>query len=386
MDFEDIKWWLEDNWKTLVGVLGVLGIVGLAVLIFYVEADRNGELPDSYEEQIVTLQEGEVAVKETLALFDQVETSTIDGQVVYEIDLYNKKPFIKSADLELVLNQYVENMKIVEGTYDKQVRAVKFNLYDRKIEFDMGAKPDGVYYYGIPYVSLPEEEKEDVNSRYYYMSPDEVAYEYTSLYAPEEIDDSLYQLYGSYKELKRVPGVEPLTDQEYNWYVKLDMYTTMGSESGSLYLEWELGAPKGSAVSRLFRQDVRDFKNRLTAIGDTDTIFTDDSITSRELKQNLVIENPSFLLYAETEQIVENAIEARSILVEKFPGDYQETVNNWVRSLAEEQVRQMQEGVDPATTEAEEAGDNVGGLGEEDAPNLKGEQVDPNALPEESEE
>lgn len=350
MDFEDIKWWVEDNWKTLLGLTGIVTFLGIGFFMFYVEADRSGSLPDSYEEQIETLQEGTELVKDTFSLFDQVDVSTFDGQSVYELSIYNKKPFIDKADLEKALRTYIETLKIVESTNKKQVRAVKFNIYDRKIKYDIGAKPDGIYYYGIPYTSLPKEEKDDEKSRYYYMTPAEVAYEYTSLYAPEKIDESKYQVYGTYKQLRKVSGIEPLTDQEYNWFVKLNMYTALGADSGSLYLEWELGAPKSDSVTRLFRQDVRNYRKRLTAFGDESTIFGDDSVTVRELKRRLVIENPSFLWYAETGKLEENAIEARKLLVDAYPGDYKQLVEEWVQTLAEDQVKQMQNGEDPATT------------------------------------
>lgn len=369
MDFEEIKWWIEDNWKVLVGVLSIFAVIGLTIYIFRVEAGRTGKLPDSYEEQIETLQSGSVEIKESFSLLDEMEISSVEGQSVYEITLYNKKPFIEIGDLEMLLNKYVESLEIVEGTYDRELRAVKFILYDRKIKYDLGARPDGVYYYGIPYQSIPQAEKDDENSRYYLMSPQEIAYDYTSLYAPDKIDKSLYSLYGNYRQLRRVPGVEPLSDQEYNWYVKLDAYTTLGEDTGSLYLEWELGAPRNSTASRLFRQDVREFRKRVSAVGEETSLYEVDSISVEDLKRHLVIENPSFLWYVESGLVEENAIQARALLVEEHPDKYQEVVEEWVRSLAEDQIRQMQQGTDPATS-GDYLGDSVGGLGEEDAPTI----------------
>ena len=366
MDFEDIKWWVEDNWKALVGVLSIFAVIGLTLYIFRVEAGRAGKLPDSYEEKIETLQTGSVEIKESFSLLDEMEISTVEGQSVYEISLYNKKPFIETRDMEMLLDKYVKSLEIVEETYDRELRAVKFILYDRKIKYDLGVRPDGVYYYGIPYQSLPQEEKDDENSRYYSMSPQEVAYDYTSLYAPEKIDKSLYSLYGNYRQLRRVPGVEPLSDQEYNWYVKLDAYTTLGEDTGSLYLEWELGAPKNSTAARLFRQDVREFRKRLSTLGEETSLYEVDSISVEDLKRDLVIENPSFLWYVESGQVEENAIQARALLVEEYPDKYQKVVEDWVRSLAEDQIRQMQQGTDPATS-GDYSGDSMGGLGEEDA-------------------
>lgn len=356
MDFDSVKWWLEDNWKTLVGVVAILTVLGGAFFLFRVEADRAGTLPDSYAEQVQTLEENSDVIKETFSVFDSVNVSTVDGQVAYEISLYNKKPFIETGDLEQVLRRYVDTMEIVEGTYDREVRALKFSIYDRKTKFDLGAKPDGVYYYGLPFSSLPEEEKEDTNSRYYSMSPDDVAYEYTSLYAPDKLDKDEYQLYGSYRQLRRVSGVEPLTDQEYDWFAKLDKYIALGADSGSMYLEWELGAPKSSSVARSFMQDVRKFKERLSAVGDETTMYGNGNLAVQDLKRQLVIENPSFLWYAETGKIEEDAIEARSLLVEEFPADYQNVVEEWVKTLAEDQIRQMNEGVDPATSGNKEDG------------------------------
>lgn len=366
MDFEDIKWWIEDNWKALVGVLSIFAVIGLTLYIFRVEAGRAGKLPDSYEEKIETLQTGSVEIKESFSLLDEMEISTVEGQSVYEISLYNKKPFIETRDMEMLLDKYVKSLEIVEETYDRELRAVKFILYDRKIKYDLGVRPDGVYYYGIPYQSLPQEEKDDENSRYYSMSPQEVAYDYTSLYAPEKIDKSLYSLYGDYRQLRRVPGVVPLSDQEYNWYVKLDAYTTLGEATGSLYLEWELGAPKNSTAARLFRQDVREFRKRLSTLGEETSLYEVDSISVEDLKRDLVIENPSFLWYVESGQVEENAIQARALLVEEYPDKYQKVVEDWVRSLAEDQIRQMQQGTDPATS-GNYSGDSMGGLGEEDA-------------------
>ena len=377
MDFEEIKWWFEDNWKTVVGFLAILAVVGLTFLMFYVEADRSGELPDSYEEQIETMQTGSEEIKETFSLLDQIDTSTYEGQAVYDITLYNKKPFIDKKDLERVLRTYIDVLHIVEGTYNREVRAIRFTLYDRKIKYDLGAKPDGQYFYAIPYMSIPEDEKEDELGRYYGMGANEVAFDYTSLYAPNKIDHSEYSLFGSYTQLRRVPGVEPMSDQEYNWFVKLDTYTELGSSLGTLYLEWELGAPKGSSVSRLFSQDVLEYRRRLTAVGADHTLYGNDGLRVQDLKRHLVIDNPSFLWYAETGQIEENAIRARALLVEEYPREYQQVVESWVQSLAEEQVRMMQNGQDPATTGANNQGGSYGGLGEEDAPRIGNNQSDP---------
>lgn len=353
MDFEDIKWWFEDNWKLLVSILVVLGLIGGGAGIFYLEADRNGNLPDTLGEQVTTLQTNSDEVKEAFSLLNQVDTSSFEGQSVYVIDLYNKKPFIESSDLEQLLQKYVEAIQIVDNNNDKEVRAIQFNLYDRKIKYDIGANPDGSYYYAIPYSSMPEADKEDAEGRYYNMSPEQVAFEYTSLYAPEKIDDKKLprSVFGNYQELKRKAGVEPMSDQEYNWFVKLDTYTALGGDSGILYLQWELGAPESGAISRLFMQDVRAFRKRLTQLGDDSTLYGNDGITERKLKSELVIENPSFLYFAETGKLEEDAIEARALLVEEFPEKYEKVVSDWVQSLAEEQVQMINEGTDPATSE-----------------------------------
>lgn len=389
MDLEDIKWWIEDHYKTLLGMVIVISIVVISFFVIKTEREQDRTIPKGYDGQIQLLKENEEQIKGHFSKLGEFETELHEGEVIYNIELFNKKPFSTKQEIENTLRKYIEGLEIITNTKGKTVRGVKLTLYDRKIKHEQGIRPDGVYYYGIPYEKLPDSEKDSSNTRYLQMSPDEAAFEYTSTVAPKGIDTDEHKLYGSYRQLERRPDVNPMTDQEYEWYVKLEHYTMLGSEWGTLYLEWELGAPKRTDASRLFSRDVAKFKKRVTDIGGYPTIFGNDSIRERDVYRRLVIDNPSFLWFVETEEVVEDAIEARSKLVKKYPNKYRDVVEEWVESLAEEQIQKMEQGIDPAqdsqNNTEEDISEEVEGDLVEPEEDIEGELDEPEEI-EESEE
>lgn len=125
-DFDVIKWWVEDHLREIIILTGVL--VVLVGGIYGVRVAEDDGSPKGVEETLTTLITTSQELKETFSLLDERSTGVDSKYPVLELDLYVKRPFIESFDLESELNKYVDALKLINESKGIQVRAIR----DRK--------------------------------------------------------------------------------------------------------------------------------------------------------------------------------------------------------------------------------------------------------------
>lgn len=331
IDMEEIKWWIEDNVVLFIVLLVVPFIlfVGSKLII----DDMNEGVPQTPEEIIEYLVTESEDLKDTFSLLNKTDLSVGDTKYsVYEISLYNKKPFITQGELQTALNNYIDLIKFMDKEDGKTLRAVRFKLYDRKILYDLRLEPKGVFEYRIANSNIKDEDILTTESGTQYETLQEAGWRLTTLNDKKPNYDN-YRLEGRYQHLKQQSGVEPLSDQEFEWYLKYDKYRVL-KEPTQLYLRWDLGASARDSVNVQIKRQFQAFQNRLSAIGDITNYYTYKTGVKREL----IITNPQLLYFAEFNRVAKDDYEARQLLVEDDPNMYESVVRDWLEGLAAEQV------------------------------------------------
>lgn len=327
MDFEEIKDHFEYNWKSYV--MGVVVLLMLVLSIMVINKDKQSELYMNYDNKIEFIEGEGKEIKKYFSLFNQNGVKTKKGDIDYTLDLYLKKPFIKRENLEIKLKTLIELIKTQSQARGENVRSVRILIYDREISYNLMAKPVGEYFYALPFTKIPEEEQLKENRG---LTAAEVAYYYT-VNGDGKKDYSKNELYGDFRELDSKTGEEPLTDQEYEWFVKYDMYKNLGKGLQTM-LEWEYGVTPDNRMGEV-EMELSRFLDRVTEIGDYKTLFDDENITKIGKERELAKENPSLLLYMKSGIIDENEVTARAKLKENFPGEYDQAINEWIDEKAD---------------------------------------------------
>lgn len=332
-DIDAIKWWIEDHLKEIV-VIGVVFFIifgGVKVVQIY-EDDGS---PEGVEESLVYLIETSRELKETFSLLEERHIGADSKYPVLEVSLYVKEPFITSVFMEQGLSDYTEALKLVYATKGETVKAIRYILYDRKILWEKGLKPKGVYEYRLPNSVVTAE---DVNTTTFgteTQTYDEVAWDLTvkAKGKPKYVN---YSLVGRYQYLRRRQGVDMLSDQEFEWFLKYDLYQVLGN-GFNLYLTWDLGAQPREEGRTTIKKQFDDFVDRLGSIND----FTSYYDYADSVKRELVIDKPQFLYYAETGEVAKDDEDARRKLLELKPSLYTSPIDKWLDQLANQQVSQV---------------------------------------------
>lgn len=337
MDFEyyweEFKFWIEDrdNWLRLGGLISVLIVLVLGGLMIREEALEG--VPQGAEETALWLIEKTDPLKENFSLLDQQSLTFGETKYIsYDIDLYMKNPFLNSSDIRRLLTDYVEALKMLEKQNKRGIRAVRFTLYDRKVLYDLGLAHRGIYTYRIQNSSI---KKEDVIGN---ESLEDAGWRITTSNTKKPKYEDYRVESSNVRDFQVSPSSNPLSDQEFEWYLKYSKYALF-KDPTSLYLEWELGAPRDKAVDNRFNinKQFQDFAKRLTGVGDLIQFWDyPDGV-----KRQLIITHPQFLYYATTGQVAKNDIDARSKLLKSNPDFYTDTISEWLDSLSAEQVNQL---------------------------------------------
>lgn len=333
-DIDSIKWWVEDHLKEIGIIVVVIFIVIGGIKVVQISEDDGS--PEGLEESLVYLIDTSRELKDTFSLLEERDIGVDPNYPVKEITLFVKEPFITASKLVYTLEKYVESVKLVEETKGKQVKAIRFLLYDRKIVWEEGLRPKGTYEYRLPTsVVTPE----DVNTTTFgteTQTYDQVAWDLT-LKAKGKPKYNTYKIEGSYRYLQQKTGVDLLTDQEFEWYLKYNKYESLG-DGFNLYLVWELGAKPNEEGRTVVKKQFDEFVKRLSAINDQITYYD----YADGVKRELIIDKPQFLYYAETSKVAKDDEEARRKLVELHPSMYTETVNAWLDKLASQKANEVE--------------------------------------------
>lgn len=329
-DSDSIKWWIEDHLKEIVILIVTVFIVIGGIKVVQISEDDGS--PEGVEESLAFLISTSQELKNTFSLLDERDIGTDPQYAVKEVYLYVKEPFIEEIVLEQELQQYTEAIKLISSENGKQIKALRYILYDRKIVWEKGLKPKGTYEYRLPTSAVTPE---DVNTSSFgteTQTYSEVAWDLT-VKAKGKPKYDTYKLEGEYQTLRQKPGVDLLTDQEFEWFLKYDLYRELGG-GFNLYLTWDLGAAPREEGRVNIKKQFDSFTKRLADIGD----FTSYYDYADGIKRELVIEKPQFLYYAETGDVAKDDNEARQKLLEIRPSLYTQPINAWLDKLASEKA------------------------------------------------
>lgn len=335
-DFDVIKWWVEDHLREIIILTGVL--VVLVGGIYGVRVAEDDGSPKGVEETLTTLITTSQELKETFSLLDERSTGVDSKYPVLELDLYVKRPFIESFDLESELNKYVDALKLINESKGIQVRAIRFTLYDRRILWQERLRPKGVFEYRYKNSTVTQDDVATAISGTETQTYDQAAWAKT-LAAKGKPKYNNYALAGNYKYLTPKPGVDLLTDQEFAWFLKYDLYRQLGG-GFNLYLTWDLGAQPREDGRVMIKKQFDEFVKRLDSIRD----YTEYYDYADRLKRQLVIDKPQFLYYSETKDVAKDDDDARRKLLEYNPRLYTETIDEWLTKQARQQVEQTTNG------------------------------------------
>jgi hypothetical protein len=340
---DEIKWFIEDYLEQIGSIiLIIVVVVGSFFLISEMSKDPDALAVNS-EEQLQYMETTSNELKETFSILQEMNQGSEEYPVMI-IDLYLKKPYINSSDLRMILEQYVKVEKNKLNSDDVQVRAIRFRIYDRKIVWEKGLTSKGIYEYRLSTDENPKTKtiKSDetaiggnatgIEER----SIQEIAWDNTILNQKKKPDYDKYELDGEFLEVTKTNKSEPLTDQEFEWFLKYDIYQTLG-DGPRLYLAWELGVEPTEKDMRSIQKQFDTFVKRLSNMNDYTSYYSNNEA---KLKKQLVIENPQLLYYATTGKVVEDEYESRRLLVVLDPDLYKETVNEWVAEQASKVVEE----------------------------------------------
>lgn len=333
---DEIKWFFEDYMEQIgTFILSAFVIVGAFFLVNYLSQDPNEYKPNS-EEQIAYMESVSEELKESFSLLSEQNQGTEEYPILM-VDLYLKKPYMIMGDIEMKLEQYVNLEKNKYNVNDTKIRAIRFQIYDRKAVWEQNLKPKGTFEYRLSTEENPKTSKKNDetviggnDTGVEEQTIQEIAWDNTTITQKKDPDYDKYVLEGDFHPLTKSSNSEPLTDQEFEWFLKYDVYQTLG-DGPSLYLAWELGVEPTESDMRGIQKQFDTFVTRLSEMNDF-TSYNSDNVD--KLKRDLVISNPQLLYYATTGKVLEDEYEARQALVKDYPELYKDTVNDWLDEQA----------------------------------------------------
>lgn len=325
-------------------------------------------LEENSTEQLSYMERESEVLKEVFSELQTVDISADEKYPVLDISLYLKQPFMLSEDIEQHLNTYLDLLKLRYNDSDDKtmLRAVKISIYDRQAVFENGLTPNGnfTYMYNIENIEEGDEDDFDTMNR----SLQDLGWEQTTENTKKP-DYSKYDTYFDYQELEEDASIHPLSDEEFDWFLKFDKYVALGGGvpgGAKLYLQWELGANTTEGGYLVVIDTFKNFVNRLEGIGARPEYYSEDIDA---LRRDLVIQNPQFLLFADNQEIIEDPYEARARLIQLNPDKYTSTVESWI----EDQADDYTESDDPAAIDNPENKTNSQLLEEEGLENQEDE-------------
>lgn len=344
-------YWVEDNVQYVVAGLILALFIGIMVFIRVGEGVEGNPLVEGVKkdtiEEVEAMKEVTGNVDDVFSLLGERRVGTHEEFPAYEIDIFLKKPFIHEADFKDALKEYIEIYKWKENY---KLSGLKIRVYDRKQVYDENLLPRAsVYYFEEidPEQLLTEEEG---GERLY--GDDVMADNFL-----ETIEAGEKPSYGNYdiridgfKDLELNKSIVPLTDQEFAFYLKMEMYQTIlgGSKYGGakLYLQWDLGKDVYKDGIVAIEREFENFNKRHLDIGGQHGYYENEYI----LKQQLAVEKPQFLLFALTNNVVDDPLDAQRELIKEDPELFKDVLEENI----EEQVQDLVDDEDDEDEEEEE--------------------------------
>lgn len=332
--WEEFLFWIDDPDNKKKIVVFIAALIGIGLGIMLVVKEQNKGVPQSPEEVAKYLIDESEELKESFSKLEEFNTGGTGKHPVYEVSLYLKKPFLTDSEVSSLLSKYVEVQKVLDKQEGKTLRGIKFTLYDRKILYDKGLTPRGEFAY--------QWKREEIN-------PDDMfkvdgvdtenIFDASWRLTTEDKgkpDYDKYSLQGSYRQVKPKNGIQPLSDQEFEWYLKFDEYRQIANPV-ELLLVWDFGAYGKIGSKSAIKRQFKEFEDRLVRMGDQRSFWD----YPQGIKKRWVIDYPQLLYYAETGQVAQDDMDARRKLLKLNPNLYTKPIDTWLDSLSVEQVEAL---------------------------------------------
>lgn len=337
-----VYYWVEDNLQYVLTALLVLVVVTVIVLVKVSGGEDEttivqGVKKDTLEE-VEAVKELSYEVDEVFSLLSERPAGIHEEFPGYEFDLFLKKPFITSLELEEKINLFIDIYKWKENF---NLSGVKIRLYDRKEVYEKNLIPRAEIYYAK---KLEQHQILTVDEGGERLSGDLVFDDNfrETVDMGKRPDYSTYDLrILNFTEMDASKGVTPLTDQEFSFYLKQDLYKLLagGNSYGGimLYLQWDLGKNiyRDGIVS--IEREFSNFTKRHTGVGGQISYYDNEYI----VQQELAVEKPQFLLFTLTKKVVEDPLDAQRELIklnpELFRTVIEEDVERQVEKIGEEE-------------------------------------------------
>lgn len=343
-----VIYWIEDNIQMVVA--GTVLAIFITIMIFVKvgEGQDNDMLVEGVKrdslEEVEAMAEVSEEVDDVFSLFAERRVGTHEEFPAYEVDVYLKKPFITEKELKEVLKQYIE---LYKWKNNFNLSGLKIQLYDRKEVYEKNLEPRAVIHY---FKEIDREKlltEEEGGER---LFGDDVLAD-NFLDTIEEGKRPEYNNYGmridGFKPLDTTKGIVPLTDQEFSFYLKMDMYKTLlgGSKYGGakLYLQWDLGKNIYKDGIVAIEREFEHFNQRHLDIGGQRDYYDNEYV----LKQELAVDKPQFLLFALTGKIEDDPLDAQRELIKEDPELFkdvlEDSIDGQVDDLIEKQEQEEEE-------------------------------------------
>lgn len=319
-----------------------LGAIVVGFLLWAVLSEgKTGEKEKigSREELEVSLEKAR-ELQETFSEFDKVQVAPSSKMVAYDINLYIKKPFLSKSEVDKAVSDYIELLKYQtnDEKTDTYLVGARITIYDREEVYRKGLAELGTFTYMLKEEDEKKKKKEDE-----YLTGEDMRWEYT-ITQTKKPDYEKYFIKGIYTEMKPKLGVTPLSDEEFSFYLKLNKYSALrgGSLNGGvkLYLQWDLGRDTSKDGLVVITKEFKKFTDRVTELKGSKKYYTD----LQKLKQELSVENPRFLVYALTGEVIDDKVTAKRRLI-KLDSKF------YLKAYLEDAKKKLKEGIDDTSSQ-----------------------------------
>lgn len=352
---EDMKWFIQDHIKEIgAGIVIIIAIVVGTVFATNGKGDKKDGTKENTKAEYTQMEKKAESLREVFSELQTVEQGINRDNIVLKTSLYLKQPFITDEELRTQLGEYVEILKKKYNVDKKYVTGLDISIYDRKIVFDKELQPRATAYYMLnakkdDKVKEDESQTPQEGQKDMFGNPikkttpqtqnktekDKAVWEDTISQKGKPKYEDYEWVVNDFEPLNKDIPVKPLSDEEFAFYLKLNQYSTlMGSPTGGaqLYLQWDLGQNVFKDGVGAILKEFKAFTERQTKLGGLADYY--DNVD--KLKKKLAIERPQFLLFAETQEVVDDKSEAQAKLIKFNANLYTDAIKENIDKVAEE--------------------------------------------------
>lgn len=304
-----------DDYKRYI-ILGAVGVL-LVFLLVVVLTDNEGEEELTPTDEVMNAKDRAEELSHIFSELGSREITSNNGLIAYEVSLYVKEPFITNQELTNALEEYVELLKwkVNDDKAKRYLTGLDIKLYDREILYEQDLMVNGAAKY-----MLKEEDKKKRKKEDKYTEEEDLRWEHTITQKKEPNYEEDYQLFIDYRYLTEKTGVVPLSDEEFEFLLKILKYQAIaGGNYGNAvktYLEWDLGAKDTGILGIIVQNEFEEFLKRHREIGGEMNYYTGTVVDRDRLVNEMAVENPRFLVFGLLGEIIDDKVEAKKRLIE----------------------------------------------------------------------